>query len=136
MKKITHFVTFLVLALMLVMPFVSLAEDPVPEPGLVPCTNTLTDPCDFNALMEMVNKIIDFLLFKMFVPIAAIMFAYAGVIMVTSGGEASGERAKAKKIFTNTVLGLIIAVAAWLIISTILTLFGFNGAWIGLTAEV
>jgi hypothetical protein len=67
----------------------------------------------------------------MVIPIAAIMFAYAGFLMVTAGGEAAHARTKAKSIFTNAVIGLIIAVACWLIIKTILSILGFNGSWIG-----
>jgi len=58
------------------------------------------------------------------------MFFYAGLKMVTSGGSAEA-RGKAKSIFTNAVLGLAIAVGAWLIIRTILSILGYQGAWIG-----
>ncbi len=107
--------------------------------GLVPCDNTPdpdtgiipdTSKCDFNQLMALVNKIINFILFGMAIPIAAIMFAYAGFLLITAGG---GEaKTKAKGIFTNAVLGLLLAAAAWLIVSTILSILGYEGAWIGL----
>ena len=104
--------------------------------GLVPCSNTpdasgkILQPCDFNALMDLVNNIITFILFYMAIPIAAIMFAYAGFLLITAGG---GEaKTKAKGIFTNAVLGLLLAAAAWLIVSTILSILGYEGAWIGL----
>jgi len=97
--------------------------------GLVPCE---TGPsCDFNALMTLINTVIKFILYDMVIPIAAIMFAYAGFLMVTAGGEAAGARTKAKSIFTNAVLGLIFAVAAFLIIRTILSILGYKGSWIG-----
>jgi hypothetical protein len=51
--------------------------------------------------------------------------------LVTAGGEAAGARTKAKNIFTNALIGLIIAVAAWLIVRTILSILGYQGAWIG-----
>lgn len=80
--------------------------------------------------MTLFNKVIRFILFDIVVPIAAIMFAYAGFLLVTSGGS-SEARTKANTIFTNTVWGLVIAVAAWLIIRTILSTLGYDGAWIG-----
>jgi hypothetical protein len=120
-KKIT--ISFLVF-LILIIPALSLAD------GLVPCDNT-TQPCDFNAFMALINTVIHFILFSMVIPIAAIMFAYAGFLMVTAGGEAAGARTKAKSIFFNVVLGLIIAVAAFLIIRTILFILGYEGSWIG-----
>ena len=108
------------------MPALSLAE------GLVPCGTTANPTsCDFVQLMSLVNTVINFLLFKMVVPIAAIMFAYAGFLLVTAGGEAAHARTKAKSIFTNAVLGLIFAVAAFLIIRTILSILGYEGNWIG-----
>ena len=113
-------------------------SNPNPNPtsgadsGLVTCGTTANPtPCDFNGLMETVNKVVNFFLFRMALPIAAIMFAYAGFLLVTSGGEA-GKRTKAKDIFMNVALGLVFAAAAWLIIHTVLNIVGFDGSWIGL----
>ena len=137
MKKIKIFAIYFLVFLMLIMPSVSLAA------GLVPCNNNNTAvtnsdgsvtqpiPCDFNALMALINTIVKFILFDMAIPIAAIMFAYAGFLMVTAGGEAAGARTKAKSIFTNAVFGLVLAVAAWLIVNTILSILGYTGDWIG-----
>ena len=40
-------------------------------------------------------------------------------------------KTEAKNIFTNAVIGLVIAVAAFLIIRTILSILGYDGSWIG-----
>ena len=119
------------------MPVFSLAADT----PLVPCTNTPTinsdgtvayaSKCDFNALMALVNTVIHFILFYMAIPIAAIMSAYAGFLMVTAGGEAAGARTKAKSIFTNALIGLVIACAAWLIVKLILSILGYNEPLLG-----
>jgi len=119
--------------MLLIIPALSLAQE---TSGLVPCGTASTPPCDFNSFMALINKVINFILFYMAVPIAAIMFAYAGFKLVTAGGEAAHARTAAKEIFMNTVIGLIIAVAAWLIISTILSILGYDGAWIGLKVGV
>lgn len=124
MKKIIKFLIFISIFLMLIIPIVSLAA------GLVPCDNVSTK-CDWSQLMALINGVIHFVLFGMVIPIAAIMFAYAGFLMITVGGEAAGARTKAKGIFTNVVIGLIIAVAAWLIVELILTTLGWSGSWIG-----
>ncbi|MFZ2978887.1 MAG: hypothetical protein WA057_04425, partial [Candidatus Magasanikiibacteriota bacterium] len=56
-----------------------------PAGGLIPaCPNG----CGFNELMQLVNNVIKFVLFALAVPIAALMFVYAGFQMVTSGGNA------------------------------------------------
>lgn len=94
-------------------------------PGvLVPCS----DNCGFNDLLTLVNTIINFILFVLAVPIAAIMFAYAGFLLIFSGGE-SGKRTKAKDIFLNVVIGLAVVAAAWLIVHTILSIVGYQQSW-------
>lgn len=149
MKKITKFIIPLVIFFMLIMPIFSFASVVNPnEPcnastvnastnqpcqlttggGLVPCDGV---NCDFKAFMNLINKIIKFILFDMVVPIAAIMFVYAGFLLVTAGGETAGARTKAKTIFTNAIIGLVLAMAAWLIIRTILLILGYSGDWIG-----
>jgi hypothetical protein len=119
MQKIKKFVIVLV---SLVMPAFSFAENFV----LIPCKGA---DCDFNALMALINNVIHFVLFYMAVPIAAIMFFYAGFMMVTSAGS-SESKTKAKNIFSSAVYGLVIAAAAWLIVRTILSILGYEGAWI------
>lgn len=123
MKKTTKFLINLAVFTVLIMPAISFAK------GLVP---DCSPDCGWNDLMDLIYKVIKFILFKLAVPIAAIMFAYAGFLMVTAGGEAASSRTKAKNIFMNTLFGLIIAAGAWLIISTILFILGYEGAWIGL----
>jgi hypothetical protein len=151
MQKTKKFIISLTISLaiflMLVAPALSLAQfqGPCPEGthnngtacvsdqsgGLVPCDNSTGNLCDFNQLMNLVNKVISFILYGMAVPIAAIMFAYAGFLLVTAGGEAAGARTKAKSIFTNAVIGLLLAVAAFLIVRTILSILGYSGSWLG-----
>lgn len=98
--------------------------------GLILCDGSAARPCDFKALMTLINKVIQFILFALAVPIAAIMFAFAGFKMVTSGGSAEAKT-QAKNIFTNAVFGLVLAAAAWLIVRTILMILGYQGDWIG-----
>ncbi len=109
----------------LVMPMFTLAQEP-----LVPtCPDT---GCGFNEFIDLINNVIEFILFYMAVPIAAIMFAYAGFLMVTAGGEAAHARQEAKEIAMNTVIGLIFVLAAFLIVKTILSILGYTDAsWIG-----
>ena len=99
---------------------------PTPTPidsntGLVPCDGSAENPCGFDQFLTLINTIVNFILFVMVVPIAAIIFAYAGFELITSGGETS-KREKAKKIFTNVAIGLIVAAAAFLIVKTVLSI--------------
>ena len=76
------------------------------------------EQCDFGMLIVAINNVISFLLFTLALPLSAIMFAYAGWLYLTSGGgEAKG---KAKKILVNVFVGLVIALAAFLIVNTIM----------------
>ena len=106
---------------MLLIPVISVAAEP-----LVPCLTTgKPGDCDLKALMQPVDNVIQFILIYMAVPIAAIMFAFAGFKLVTSGGS-SEARTKAKSIFFNAALGLALAAGAWIIIKTLLTIVGYK----------
>ncbi len=106
------------------------ATTPNGQSGLVPCDNSPSKPCNFNAFMKLIDNIMKFILFALAVPIAAIMFAYAGFKLITSGGSTEA-RGQAKKIFTHAALGIVVAAGAWLIVKTILDVLGYKGDWIG-----
>ena len=129
MSKLKKFLirncTSVIVSVLLATPSLSLAA------GLVSCGGAGEPACDWNGLMSLINTVIHFLLFYMAIPIAAIMFAYAGFELVSSGGSTE-KRGIAKKVFTSAVIGLILAVAAWLIVSTVLSILGYEGSWIGL----
>jgi hypothetical protein len=116
--------TFVIVLILLIMPVLSFAE------GLVPCGKAGQPECNFNTFMDLINNVIKFILVKLAVPIAAVMFFYAGFKMVTSGGSAE-SKTQAKSIFTNTALGVAFVAGAWLIIRTVLFILGYEGAWIG-----
>ncbi|PJC49310.1 hypothetical protein CO033_02135, partial [Candidatus Nomurabacteria bacterium CG_4_9_14_0_2_um_filter_32_10] len=99
-----------------------------PGMGLVPCDGSAEHPCDFYQLLDLINKVINFIIVGLVIPIAAIMFAYAGFELLTSGGETS-KREKAKSIFLNVAIGLIVVVAAFLIVQTVLSIAGYDKSW-------
>lgn len=115
--------------LVLILIFVVLPVDALGQ-GLIPCNGNAADPCEFHDVMALINNIVNFILVSISVPIAAIMFAYAGFLMVISGGS-SEAKTKAKGVFTTTVIGLLFVAGAWLIVHVILSILGYNGAWIG-----
>ncbi len=106
--------------------------------GVVPDCNTQVDasktfknPCDLDDFMQLINNVINFLLFDISLPIAAVLFAYGGFKLMLGSGD-SGARSGVKKLLLNVVIGFIVALAAWLIVHVILFEFGYNGSWIGL----
>ena len=131
----TKFLISIFIFFLLISPALSLAQGNEGT-GLIPCgtlvdaSGKVTNSCGFGDFMKLINWVIDFILKKLALPIAAIMFAWAGFLMVTAGG--STERVtKAKRIFTNVAIGFIIAVIAFLVVRTILAILGFKGDWIG-----
>src|SRR3989344_4034343 len=107
---------FLILGLVivaLIVPTYVLGEDPT---GLVPeCPE---GGCGFDDFLTLVNNVFNYLVL-IAVPIAAVAIGYAGIILVTARDD-SGRRNEAKAIIWSAVLGLVIVLAAWLIVNTIL----------------
>ncbi len=101
-----------VLALMC-LPMLVMAQDS----GLIPCGYG-DNPCDTADVANFVNGLISFLI-QMLGVIAVIVMVYAGFQLVTSGGD-EGKWTKAKELFTNVVIGIVIILAAWLIVDTIM----------------
>ena len=95
--------------------------------NLVPCDGKTTNPCTFDKLIDLINKVIKFLLY-LTVPIAAVVFSYAGVIFLTKGSNPSA-REHAIGMFWNVFWGIIIALIAVLVIKTILDALGVGTAY-------
>lgn len=111
-----------------------------PEPGgLVPCGRTCNDPdtsececepCTLCHFFLMIKKIIDFLLFKIVPPLAALMIAIGGGMYVIARGKPE-MLTHAKQLFGSVIIGLLIIYGAWLIINTFFMLIGIAD-WTGL----
>ena len=56
-------------------------------------------------------------------PVAAVAFAWAGVLYLTAAGD-EGKIGKAHAIFTDVLIGLGIVLSAWLIVKLIVTGLG------------
>lgn len=93
-----------------------------------PTASKYTTACNFKMLGVLINNVITFLLVVFATPLAAIIFAYAGFLLIFSGAN-EHNKGKAKGMITNVLVGYVIALAAWLIIHTILTSLGFPTSW-------
>lgn len=100
------------------------AQNP-PAGGLIACG---ADPsnydCDFNALIDTINKFVNFLIIFVAFPVVAIVIAWAGVLLITSGGSSS-KKEHAKSMITHVVIGLAVALLAWAIVKIVLVVFGY-----------
>lgn len=128
MKKITITLLLFLTTLVVAVPAYA-AYDPTKTDGtgtgIVPCdgvviTGGTGKECNFSSLRDLLQNIITFLLY-IAMSIAAAAFFMAGFKYITAHGNPS-QIESAHKIFTNVVVGLIIALSAWLIVHTILNI--------------
>lgn len=98
--------------------------------GLVPCG--IEEACNACHLVELAQNVINFML-TLAGSVAAIMFTYAGFLYLSAQGS-SNKISKAHSIFSNVLIGLIVALSAWLVVNAIMNALvdsdgeGF-GAW-------
>ncbi|KKS34951.1 MAG: hypothetical protein UU98_C0044G0007 [Parcubacteria group bacterium GW2011_GWD2_42_14] len=100
----------------------------VAHAALVPCGMSggyLQDECNFCDLQVLALNILNFLVLISAV-VAALLFLNAGFLYITSSAN-PGNISKAHKIFGNTLVGMIIIFAAWLIVSQIMIIL-YNGS--------
>ncbi len=90
-------------------PFVLRAQNP-----LVPCE----DGCNFCDLVQLGWNIVHFIAWIV-IPLAAIAFAWAGFLYLTSGGS-QDKISRAHSVFKKVAIGLIFALAAYLIVHMII----------------
>ncbi len=76
-------------------------------------------PAGWGLLITVVNNIISLLLTLMITFVAPLMIAYAGFLLVVNRGD-SGAISKARGIFTNIVVGLVVSFSAWMIVDWIM----------------
>ena len=89
----------------------------------VPCSGTNCSACHFASLA---NNIVDWLI-MMLALVFTIIVIVSGFRLVTSGGNQNAKSA-AKKSVTNAFVGLLLVLAAWLVIDTIMrALVGDDG---------
>jgi len=129
-KVVAGFVSLALLSLIITPSLLFAANAYTP---LVTCDGSVANPCNFNALITMVNRIINWV-----ISISAVIFAvtliYGGYLYITSGGD-TGKQGEARGIITNTLYGFVIILVSWLIVYTILkalvpdgsTIFKFIG---------
>lgn len=83
--------------------------------------------CLFSDLIILVDRVIDYI-FILVLPIAAIIFAYAGYLYITSGGNPE-KRTAAKKAMTYLVIGIAVIMMAWLLVKAVLTSLGVKASF-------
>lgn len=87
--------------------------------GLIPCGGPGEEMCKTEHVTELASTLISFLI-SMLGIIAVIALVIVGFQMVISAGNETAWT-KAKNTFSNIVIGIIIILAAWLIVDLVLT---------------
>jgi len=122
------------------LPVITLAQQAAHTPsGLVPCgavsgfLNILgATECGLCDLVQLFQNIINFLL-GVTIPLSIALFAWAGVMYFAASGNPK-QIIRAHKIFKSVLIGFIVALAAWLVVQTVLNAlvsknFFTSGSW-------
>jgi hypothetical protein len=128
-KNLFRNIALLFFIAILVLPSFASAIWTPDKPLVPPCTQEEKDAegkviaktCGFNDFIRLIANFIDFLLFYFSMPLAAILFAFAGFKLLTSGGN-EAAMTSAKGLIWNVIIGLVVALSAWLIVKGILSL--------------
>lgn len=83
--------------------------------------------CNLVDAIQLIQNIIEYI-FVLVLPIAAIVFAYAGFLLLSSGGNSS-KRDAAKNAMVKLVIGVVIVMLAWLLVKTILVALGASSGF-------
>lgn len=133
MTKAARFVLSAYYTVALALPTLVFAQGAGLPRQIVPCSGAVAagglqacKVCDLATLAQnLINTGIFILVF-----LSAVLFAYAGFLYLTNAGNPS-QASQAKSIFGHVAVGLIIILAAWLVVDTLMKslLGGDFGPW-------
>lgn len=106
-------------SVILVAPMVVLGQGPDNLGGAI-CSKGVN--CGFEDLMKLANAIVQFLMFKVAIPLAALGFMYVGARMVIIQNK-EAERKNAWEMMTNIGYGFAIMLGSFVLIKFILYQF-------------
>lgn len=98
--------------------------------GIVPCSLTGANRCTLCHFFEMLNRIVNYILFCLIPPVAVFMLVIGGLLYIGAvfeflpGGMETVSRAK--RLFVSVIIGMLIAYSAWLIINLFLMAIGYR----------
>jgi len=117
-KKLALFLGFFILAFAILFPSLTLAQQP-----LVPCglEANLADQCQLCHLVELVQRVINFIIVYLAAPFATLLIAWAGInLMVFADNE--GKRKEAKQLLKDILVGFLFILLAWTIVIVIMNM--------------
>ena len=118
-----YFFLLFILALLSIAPFVSAAG--IAPSDLVPQGCQAGCPCSLCDLYTLGRNIVNFLLYGIAIPIAAVAILYGGVMMLISAGDPK-KITDGKSAISSAVIGIAITFFAWVIINALLSTVFFQ----------
>lgn len=109
----------LIALLVFALPAVTYAQFPFFGPIIPDCGQNNPNALGWGAVLEVVNNIIALLITVLVVFVAPLIIAWAGFLLVAYSVNPAGKE-RARSLLINLVVGLVIALAAWLIVNTIM----------------
>lgn len=120
MKSLIALVVFAVMFLPALL-FVSVPQPVLAGEPIVPAEcrgDQAAENCNICHLVVMIEGLVD-LFIEIMLIVATIMVVVAGFRLVTSGGNVAAKES-AKSLLINVIIGILIVLAAWLIVDTII----------------
>lgn len=100
---------------------------PQSQYGLLTCSGIYD--CNICSFGQLIQNIINFLI-GLSIPIAVVMFAWAGILYFTSATSETNIT-RAKGIFKTVFIGFLIALTGWLVVQTVLSVLVKQDFYIG-----
>lgn len=104
-------------------------------PFFGPIVPNATCPAGWGMIITVINNVIEFLLTLAIVFVAPLSIAYAGFLFVVNPVNAGGKE-QAKKILTNTIVGIVIALAGWMIVDAVMAVLYNPGNVLGTWSSI
>jgi hypothetical protein len=93
---------------------------------IIPSGNLQQCAIGWQGMVIVINNLIAFGITMVILVVAPLMLAYAGFLLVVNPFNA-GAKEQAKSMLMNVVVGLVIALVAWLLVNAILTALTSKG---------
>ncbi|PIP25000.1 MAG: hypothetical protein COX34_01060 [Candidatus Nealsonbacteria bacterium CG23_combo_of_CG06-09_8_20_14_all_36_12] len=93
------------------------------QAALVSCGGKDQEPCQLCDFFVLFQNIVNFVLFKIVPPLAALFLVIGGVMFFFAGASPSTLQT-AKKLMTSVMFGLLIIYGAWVFVNTFFMLIG------------
>lgn len=81
--------------------------------------------CGFNDIFRLINNVVTFFLKYVLLPFSILLISYAGFLFLVSGGNPD-KKTKAKTIFKNLLIGILLVLFSWSIVYFVFRAFGYD----------